>query len=73
MQRVSAQPKRGKCQVPGDEVTLARAVAKQHGMPFVDLTKGRIAPEVVAAIASSPLLAISTICPHFAINPSASR
>jgi len=33
-----------------DETTLARAVAKDQGMPFVDLDKGKIAPEVLARV-----------------------
>jgi type IV pilus assembly protein PilB len=35
-----------------DESTVARVVAKQHGMPFVDLSKGRIAPEILALVPS---------------------
>jgi len=33
-----------------DETTLARTLAKKLGLPFVDLTRGRIAPEVLARI-----------------------
>ncbi len=33
-----------------DETTLARTLAKQQGLPFVDLDKGRIAPEVLARV-----------------------
>ncbi len=33
-----------------DEVTLARAVAKLAGMPFVDLDKGRVASEVLERV-----------------------
>src|SRR5688572_18929364 len=33
-----------------DETTLARALAKEQGLPFVDLEKGRIAPEILARI-----------------------
>jgi type IV pilus assembly protein PilB len=33
-----------------DEATLARALAKQQGMPFVDLDKGKIAADVLARI-----------------------
>ena len=33
-----------------EEAALYRALAKQHGMPFVDLTKGRIAPEIIARV-----------------------
>ncbi|NUP96117.1 MAG: Flp pilus assembly complex ATPase component TadA [Planctomycetaceae bacterium] len=35
-----------------DESTVWRAVAKLHNLPFVDLTKGRIAPEVLERIPS---------------------
>ena len=33
-----------------DEVTVARARAKQNGMPFVDLEKGKIAPDVLERV-----------------------
>ncbi len=33
-----------------DEPTLARALAKQAGLPFVDLSKGRVAPGVLAEV-----------------------
>ena len=33
-----------------DEVTVARAVAKQQGLPFVDLGKGRIKDEVLEMV-----------------------
>src|SRR5436190_13982592 len=33
-----------------DEATLARTVAKDQGMPFVDLDKGKIPPEVIARV-----------------------
>jgi type IV pilus assembly protein PilB len=33
-----------------DEATVARALAKQSGIPFVDLDKGKIAPAVVARV-----------------------
>lgn len=33
-----------------DEATVARAVARQNGMPFVDLEKGRISEEVLERI-----------------------
>ncbi len=33
-----------------DETTLARVLAKQLGMPFVDLTKGRLNPDVLARV-----------------------
>ncbi len=33
-----------------DEATLFRALAKLHGMPFVDLTKGRIAAEILERV-----------------------
>ncbi|MBL8860912.1 MAG: type II/IV secretion system protein [Planctomycetes bacterium] len=33
-----------------DEGTLYRALAKEQGLPFVDLDKGRIAPEVLARV-----------------------
>ncbi len=33
-----------------DETTLVRTLAKEQGLPFVDLDKGRIAPEVLARI-----------------------
>ncbi len=35
-----------------DQTTLARVLAKQLSMPFVDLTRGRIAPEVIARVPS---------------------
>ena len=35
-----------------DETTLARFLAKQQGMPFVDLEKGRIADSVLAKISA---------------------
>ena len=35
-----------------DEVAVARAQGKVHNLPFVDLTKGKIAPEVLARIPS---------------------
>jgi type IV pilus assembly protein PilB len=33
-----------------DEVTVARALAKQSGMPFVDLDKGKVAPALVQRV-----------------------
>jgi type IV pilus assembly protein PilB len=33
-----------------DDATLARTLAKQQGMPFVDLDKGKIPPEVLARV-----------------------
>jgi len=33
-----------------DETTLARALAKQQGLPFVDLEKGKIAPAVLERV-----------------------
>jgi type IV pilus assembly protein PilB len=33
-----------------DQTTVMRAVAKLHGMPFVDLEKGRIKPEVLERV-----------------------
>ena len=33
-----------------DETALARVVAKQQGMPFVDLTKGRVAADVIERV-----------------------
>lgn len=33
-----------------DEVTLTRTVAKEHGLPFVDLDKGKIPPEILARV-----------------------
>ncbi len=33
-----------------DETTLARTLAKQQGMPFVDLEKAKVAPEIVARV-----------------------
>ncbi|MDP6839205.1 MAG: GspE/PulE family protein [Planctomycetota bacterium] len=33
-----------------DEITVMRALAKQQGMPFVDLSKGRVAAEIVERI-----------------------
>jgi type II secretory ATPase GspE/PulE/Tfp pilus assembly ATPase PilB-like protein len=35
-----------------DEASVARVVAKQNGMPFVDLTKGTIAPAVLERVPS---------------------
>ncbi len=35
-----------------DEVTLTRFLAKQHGMPFVDLDKGKIADAVIARVSA---------------------
>src|SRR5262249_2008289 len=33
-----------------DEATLTRTLAKQSGIPFVDLDKGKIAPEILARV-----------------------
>src|SRR4051812_22717284 len=33
-----------------DETTLAKTLARQQGMPFVDLDKGKIPPDVIARI-----------------------
>ena len=33
-----------------DEVSVARMVAKQNGLPFVDLAKGTIAPAVLERV-----------------------
>jgi type II secretory ATPase GspE/PulE/Tfp pilus assembly ATPase PilB-like protein len=33
-----------------DEATVLRAVAKQHGLPFVDLGKGRVSDQVLALV-----------------------
>lgn len=33
-----------------DETTVSKALAKQHGLPFVDLSKGKIAPAILAKV-----------------------
>ena len=33
-----------------DETTVTRTLAKQQGMPFVDLSKGRVAAEIIERI-----------------------
>jgi type IV pilus assembly protein PilB len=36
-----------------DQETVSRAVAKQHGLPFVDLRKGKISPEIIGLVPKS--------------------
>ena len=43
-----------------DEATVARALAKQHGMPFVDLEKGRIPARVIERV--PPEIALEQDC-----------
>jgi type IV pilus assembly protein PilB len=54
MQRTSSLPIGQALEKLGhiDETTLARFLAKQQGMPFVDLEKGRIADAVLAKVSA---------------------